>query len=1417
MAVYVFSPAQQQQITDAFNQGPTMQGEPGTHQPFYSTIATILSTDDGSGMRPDEDPDILPVRLWFDGATQTNADVGAFSTLIREYTIRQGELHWARKFTDFQSTTEVSEVQNASNQISRLIYNDLQDPSLNNWQLQTIQELADQDAVGIGQVLFDFALNDTINSDINEGGHNAAWAGTLLFSSFDNPVGTRVDQTYRLIGGRPDTATLDSLDDWRNVLYAQHSYGHAVFQSGLDFGAGLFDAENLVENARIFVQTCQLSGRCDGLVSGLVEDQIAEEAFQPGLLYGATDTLNLLKSGAEGRVNLTETETVFIQSLEFNNFRSQALVLFGPPGPQNQSIAASVHRVDQLVLDAQAGAPLAQKSLQGLSIFKVDNGTTVNLNVSDQYWTDRGLMTEARLLTDDFNPGDLIAVVAPSFTDPYQFTDLESGASYEVDNNFLPLSNFREVVFGSQDDDVLQGGDFKDSLYGTEGADQLNGGLDDDFLSGGAGNDAYTVDDGRDTIFDADGSGSVQLNGELLVGGDRIAGNVWDSSDGRFRYQLLDTPLGPQLVVIDANDADGTVVIDQFVSGDLGIDLADSQNPLPPIDNFAPADTSPAGIRDSYMSAPSVNVYYESGPGHDLIQSAGGNDVMLLGDGQADRVLAGSGNDVIYGEEGRDYIIAGIGGNSPVFGPIDKDTVIGGPGVDLINTGVGDDLIIAGEEGQDINAASTTDQGDWLVADEGNDVVYGTTGEDFITAGVGADVIYGGGGFDVILADGEYQFNRQTNVITGLPAGSAREHTWNGSSWDTTSVTFSQLTPGDAFVWTTSIQNGDFVFTPQVVRPVADRVQIEASDSDNDTVFGGPGIDWIAGGPGTDTLHGEEGDDLIYGDDLVVMPMGSVYGDDTLFGGDGMDLLFGNAGNDILYGDGGDDMLFGDDAGEPAGNDSLFGGDGVDELTGFGGDDFLSGGTGDDTVLLGGEGNDRIDGGAGNDVLDGGLGDDTLLGGLGTDQLNGGADADFLDGGAGNDQLSGGPGADTLTGGTGLDQLDGGADNDTYLAVINTSPIGSPDVITDSGGVDRIQFDELVFPNLLELTEQGGDLLVQYSASDGFLVSGGAGGAVIEEFAFFDGRVLSFNDLNTTAQAARGSTNQITEFNDWVEGNAGQQVLDLLGGDDAALGFGGLDILSGGTGNDMLDGGEDNDTLSGNEGDDRLFGASGDDDLFGNADNDLLAGGGGNDLLDAGDGIDTLRGGDGDDQLWGGNGADFLQGDRGADRLEGGPGADTYIFAGQDDPEPGVLQRTEIIDTPGGSSTIVFLSGLEADDITLINDLSTGDLEIQYGFNELTLRSSIYIPNGAEGDLITEFQFSDGTTVPFNDLCIQQPMTCTVSDLIFRDGFDSASRTIGTQIDSIDPGYASELDRMEPVPDPLLAMALLAGATLSEA
>ena len=222
--------------------------------------------------------------------------------------------------------------------------------------------------------------------------------------------------------------------------------------------------------------------------------------------------------------------------------------------------------------------------------------------------------------------------------------------------------------------------------------------------------------------------------------------------------------------------------------------------------------------------------------------------------------------------------------------------------------------------------------------------------------------------------------------------------------------------------------------------------------------------------------------------------------------------------------------------------------------------------------------------------------------------------------------------------------------------------------------------------------------------------------------------------------------------------------------------------------------------MDGGSEDDRLFGALGNDTLIGGSGNDLLAGGDGVDNLSGGIGKDTLRGGRDNDLLQGDDGDDFLQGDKGADTLEGGLGFDVYAFRYQDDPAPGEMPRTTIVDTSdSGGNAIRFLGGLDSSDVTLVNSLVTGDLEIQYGHNENTLISSIYIANSAQGEVVSEFQFSNGTTIDFIDLCLARPLTCEVpEELIFKNGFEQAvvlkSVVIASQKNAINESHIGTSD-----------------------
>ncbi|KQT87923.1 sialate O-acetylesterase [Aurantimonas sp. Leaf443] len=114
-------------------------------------------------------------------------------------------------------------------------------------------------------------------------------------------------------------------------------------------------------------------------------------------------------------------------------------------------------------------------------------------------------------------------------------------------------------------------------------------------------------------------------------------------------------------------------------------------------------------------------------------------------------------------------------------------------------------------------------------------------------------------------------------------------------------------------------------------------------------------------------------------------------------------------------------------------------------------------------------------------------------------------------------------------------------------------------------------------------------------------------------------------------------------FDDTINGLAGNDTIGGAGGGDRLKGCSGDDVLDGGAGRDTLNGGAGDDVLTGGGGEDRLMGGLGDDRLFGGSEDDMLSGGEGDDVLD------------------GGAGNDRLIDEAGSDRLKGGAGADAYI------------------------------------------------------------------------------------------------------------------------------------------------------------
>ncbi|WP_162617210.1 S8 family serine peptidase [Litorivita pollutaquae] len=179
---------------------------------------------------------------------------------------------------------------------------------------------------------------------------------------------------------------------------------------------------------------------------------------------------------------------------------------------------------------------------------------------------------------------------------------------------------------------------------------------------------------------------------------------------------------------------------------------------------------------------------------------------------------------------------------------------------------------------------------------------------------------------------------------------------------------------------------------------------------------------------------------------------------------------------------------------------------------------------------------------------------------------------------------------------------------------------------------------------------------------------------VIEGLVAGDGDdTLTGNALENHILGMRG--------NDSLEGGAGRDTLEGGAGDDVIDGGTWADTIRAGAGTDTVYGGMGKDTIwldegndvffddvqEGVQGADTVYAGDGNDSLYGGGGDDYLAGGTGDDSVTGGVGNDTLIGAPGDDTLRGADGHDSIHGGKGADLIDGGWRGDTLIGAGGND------------------------------------------------------------------------------------------------------------------------------------------------------
>lgn len=239
-----------------------------------------------------------------------------------------------------------------------------------------------------------------------------------------------------------------------------------------------------------------------------------------------------------------------------------------------------------------------------------------------------------------------------------------------------------QIFIGGAGADTFTGGDITDVIMAGGGDDILNGGKSYDLLYGGAGTDRYDFNKsfGGDIVRDADGLGSLWVDGIKLKGGNLLKAdlpNVWESADNKYRYSVM----GGNLLIgrgsLAGTAMDGTITVQGWAAGGLGITLEDAPvvNPDPGALFFNGDQRAPLAGGNYDWAATS---WATDGTLNNGVSAYNFSDVINAS-------VAGSNGSVMHGWDGNDAL-SGSSGKDDIFGGAGSDNIRRGDGNDYINS-----------------------------------------------------------------------------------------------------------------------------------------------------------------------------------------------------------------------------------------------------------------------------------------------------------------------------------------------------------------------------------------------------------------------------------------------------------------------------------------------------------------------------------------------------------------------------------------------------------------------------------------------------------------------------------------------------------------------------------------------------------
>ena len=895
-------------------------------------------------------------------------------------------------------------------------------------------------------------------------------------------------------------------------------------------------------------------------------------------------------------------------------------------------------------------------------------------------------------------------------------------------NDILTGGNFGDTLTGNDGDDVIDGGAGNDTLKGNSGNDTLIGGKGNDRLEGSYGDDTYiwNLGDGFDTIYDYNGGNT---DNDTIKFGEGIS----------FEDLLFERD-GNDLVIYVNNDKTQGITIQNYYSGYSQVEKLE----------FADGtivETSSVSIVEPEEPSENAGQTISGTSDDDILIGSDGDDTINAEDGYND-ITGGKGNDIISAGYDRDTFYYNLGdGYDKITDLGGRDQIIFGDGISKENISFyrkNDNLIISinddFSQGIEIidffrnndnrienikfadnstlrlttglilktneldGSITGTVEDDTLIGNIGENNLNGSSGDDILNGGKGNDTLDGDVGNDTYIWNlgDDIDTIRDTAGLNTIKFGeniSFDDLTFKQDGNNLRLIVKNDISQGIIIQDHFSSNNINNNYHPITIFEFSDGSKFDFREN-NITLTYDNRAETITGNIGDNIIDAQGGDDTIttYGGDDII---NGGAGDDEISSGNGNDIITGGSGNDIINGE--------------AGNDTYIWnlGDGMDTITDSSGFDKIKFGEGITSANLSffKQGNNLLifindnhqEGIIINRYFEGSYNIELLEFTDGSSinlsqslDIKLGDTGESIDGTIYNDTITGGDGNDTINGGNGDDTLSGGIGEDTM------SGGDGADIISGGTGDDTIDGGA------------GNDTYI-WNLGDGMDTITDSQGT--DKIVFGEG--ISYDDLSFS------QTNSDLYINVQNMPNQGLLIKNYF-----ALGNSNrIETLEFSNGN-LFD-------LSKNalilKGDGTINGTIYDDSITGNNNDDTIT---------AGDGNDIIYGNAGNDNIDGGNGDDIIYGGQGCDTLKGGYGNDTYVWNLGDD--------LDTIEDDAGQNTLLFGNGISFNDLDF-NMLGNNLLITVNGDKNQGVQINNFLN---ENDLykIEYLKFSDGTSIYLPDL-----------------------------------------------------------------